>query len=152
MGKLADFETNLSKKNIKKNNVIKSISVQNNAVKAKTKARSYMDEPEIVSPSSIQVELEKKLKALEAENKKLRSKRLSLTKNEEKVLSAIRSEEVFQENEWPLISTNILRKKYKVHPAYFSKSIDSLLSNGFIDRKEATYSGKIKTYRYKILK
>lgn len=75
-----------------------------------------------------------------------------LTSNEQKLINAIRSEMKLQSSDWPVISTNQIRKKYKVHPDYFADSLASLLDKGLIDRKEAKYSQNIKTFKYRLLK
>jgi DNA-binding transcriptional regulator YhcF (GntR family) len=76
---------------------------------------------------------------------------ISLTINEKKLISAIKSEILIQETEEPIISTRKLRKVYKVHPNYISGALENLLKNGIISRKKAIYSGKIKTFKYSIL-
>jgi len=73
------------------------------------------------------------------------------SKNEEKLLNAIRLEMVKQKTSEPFISTNKLRKIYKVHPAYFSKALVRLRGKGCIEREVATYSGQVKTYKYRIV-
>jgi hypothetical protein len=101
---------------------------------------------------AVQLEYRKKLESLEEENEKLRNERSSFSKNEVKLLNAIRIEGISQNTDWPIVSTNKLRKEYKVHPAYFSKSLSSLAALGMIKRKETAFSGKVITYKYKILK
>ena len=119
----------------------------------KSNNEKKLDSSEInKSKDSIIKEYEEKIANLKKEVELARSSERALTKNEEKLLNAIRSEQVNQELDWPLISTNVLRKKYKVHPAYFSQALESLVSLGYIERRETTYSGNIKTYKYRILK
>ncbi len=101
--------------------------------------------------SSIE-QLKKKLEEANSKIKSLEDTKRPLAKNEEKLLNAIRTEAIKQDSDWPVISTNKIRKEYKVHPAYFAKSFEALRSMGVIDRKEASYSGNIKTYRYSLTK
>jgi uncharacterized protein (DUF342 family) len=98
-------------------------------------------------------EAEKKAR-LQAEERLVESAKnpsISLTINEKKLISAIKSEILIQETEEPIISTRKLRKVYKVHPNYISGALENLLKNGIISRKKAIYSGKIKTFKYSIL-
>jgi hypothetical protein len=98
-------------------------------------------------------EAEKKAR-LQAEERLVESAKnpsISLTTNEKKLISAIKSEILIQETEEPVISTNKLRKHYKVHPNYFAESLNNLLESGLIAREEACFSGKIQTYKYSLL-
>lgn len=101
---------------------------------------------------AVQLDYENKLKILEEENQRLKSGSAPLSKNEKKFLAAIGSERLAQDTDWPRISSNKFRKEYKVHPAYFAKSLLALTNSGMIERKESTYSGNVKTYQYSILK
>lgn len=95
-------------------------------------------------------DLKRELELLRQQNKQLQEGN-RLTKNEEKVLSAIRSESIKQGTEKPLISSRMFRKDYKVSSDYFRDSIDKLLSKQLIEREEAKFSGKVRTYRWKII-
>lgn len=100
---------------------------------------------------AMKLELEKKIQAIQQENDRLKASSNRLTKNEEKILNAIRSEKLEQQTETPIISTSMLRKKYKVHPNYQAVSIKGLIDKSIIKREEAIFSGSVKTYRWKIL-
>jgi hypothetical protein len=125
--------------------VVKALN--NKALKTKTPIVSTDNDLDFIKSKYEQkiALLEKKVEVAESQNK-------PLTKNEEKLLSAIRSEQVKQGSDWPVISTNKLRKMYKVHPAYFARSLETLTISGVISREETAYSGSIKTYKYTILK
>jgi predicted RNase H-like nuclease (RuvC/YqgF family) len=99
-------------------------------------------------------DLERLKKELEEAKKKiqtLESTTASLSKNEEKIISAIRSEAIEQDTDKPIISYNKYRKKYKVSSDFYRRSINALLDKGIIRQEEATYSGNVKTYRWKII-
>ena len=96
-------------------------------------------------------ELKKKLSSAQLELERLKNEKGSFTKNEEKILAAIRSESLNQNTNEPQISSRIFRTTYKVSSDYFRKSIDSLIDCGVIQRSETKYAGKIPTYRWKIV-
>jgi len=96
-------------------------------------------------------DLKKELIKLKEENDSLKSNK-PLTKNEEKLLNAIRSESIEQKTDLPTISTSVLRKKHKVSAKYQSESIRSLVGKSLIKREETPFSGNVKTYRWQILK
>ena len=89
-------------------------------------------------------EAKKKIQTLESIN-------APLSKNEEKIISAIRSEAIEQNSDKPIISYNKFRKKYKVSSDYYRPSISGLLNKGLIEQEEAIFSGNVKTYRWKIV-
>lgn len=92
--------------------------------------------------------LKKELDEAHTKIRQLESGNHSLGKNADKILAAIRSEKLEQKRNDPLISTNMFRKKYRVHPNYQSKSIESLIDQNIITRKKAKFSGSISSYRY----
>ena len=110
--------------------------------------------------------LEKEIERLKAENTRLKNKigagsdscrfshieSRSLRNNFIKLLDAIHSESKIQGTDWPTLSTNKLRKTYKVTSDSFSDCLDYGLENRYIDRKEKSYSGKVKTFAYKVLR
>lgn len=139
--------------NISQSLIDKVVEEHNRSDKAVLERNSETNvEVDLDSLRAIESEYEQKIALLEKKVEIAESQNKQLTKNEEKLLSAIRSEQLSQSTEWPLISTNKIRKTYKVHPAYFAKSLDNLISFGKVERREATYSGSIKTYKYTILK
>jgi predicted transcriptional regulator len=95
-------------------------------------------------------ELKKQLLIAQKEVKQLRNKEGKLTKNEEKIISAIKSESLKQNTSKPQISSRIFRTTYKVSSDYFRKSIDSLIVSGTIERIETKFAGKVSSYRWKI--
>ncbi len=105
-------------------------------------------------PLSEVKDLKARLALAEERIQELKRKNINsdLTKNEEKIIAAIRSEQINQNNEQPVISTSALRKKYKVSAKYQGQSIKNLTDRGFIERIESPYSGNVKTFRWKILK
>ena len=95
--------------------------------------------------------LKNQLKEAQKEIKKLKTTSSPFTKNEDKIMSAIKSESINQKTDWPIISYNKFRKVYKVSSSYYRPSINSLLDKGSIDKQEAVFSGDVKTYRWKVL-
>ncbi len=103
-------------------------------------------------PASGEVQkLKEELQKANAKIQTLETSSRNLTKNEEKVIAAIRSESIEQKTEMPIISYSKFRKVYKVSSDYYRPSINSLLQRGLITQKEATFSGNVKTYRWKII-
>lgn len=100
---------------------------------------------------AIQLEFEKKLKALEDENQRLKSETSNLSKNEEKLLNAVRSEILNQSSNEPIIGRSKLLKDYKINSRYFDDAINGLISKGLIERNPVKYSSKITTYSWKVL-
>lgn len=94
--------------------------------------------------------LKNELLATQNELKKLKSQKSSFTKNEEKILNAIKSESLLQETNEPQISSRVFRTTYKVSSDYFRKSINSLIMSEAIERIETKFAGKVPTYRWKI--
>lgn len=94
--------------------------------------------------------LKKELKEAREQLKTIKEVGIPLTKNENKILAAIRSEELIQETKSPQISYNRFRKEYKVSSNYYRKSVDSLLAKGMITQEETSYSGEITTFRWTI--
>jgi hypothetical protein len=95
--------------------------------------------------------LKQQLARLKEENKFLK-KGSKLTKNEEKILTAIRNEKIEQGTDKPIISTSMLRKKYKVSAKYQGESTKNLIEKSIIQREEVSYSGAVKTFRWQILR
>lgn len=99
----------------------------------------------------IKAEYEKKLEALKRENEILASSS-TFTKNEEKLLAAIRSEALIQDKEEPVIGRTKLLKEYRINSRYFDDAINGLVSKGCLERKSVKYSTKITTYSWKLLR
>jgi hypothetical protein len=105
--------------------------------------------PKGVEDDSIN-ELKKELQKLQEENRLLKRGNI-LTKNEKKIIAAIRSEAIEQEVEKPIISTTMLRKKHRVSAKYQRESIEELLEKNLIKREKVPYSGQVKTYRWTLI-
>lgn len=99
----------------------------------------------------IQLEFEKKLKALEEENKKLKSETSVLSKNENKLLSAIKSERINQDVDKPVIGRSMLIKKYSINSKYIDDAIKGLELKSLIKRTPIKYSDRIMTNSWVLL-
>ena len=94
---------------------------------------------------------EKKLKALEEENKLLKESRESLTKNENKILSAIRSEKLIQKKERPIIGRTKFLRSYGLNSKFLDDAIKGLIQKEIVKREFVNYSPNIKTSQWEIL-
>lgn len=94
---------------------------------------------------------EDKIRALEIELARVRSEKGRLTVNEEKVLSAIRSETVKQGCDRPVITRSMFIKSYKINVRYFDDSVARLISLGIVVKEEVKYSTKVVTYSWGIV-
>jgi len=74
-----------------------------------------------------------------------------LSKNEEKLINAIKSERINQNLDEPIIGRNMLIKKYKMNSKYLDESIKSLELRKIVERKLVPYSSKIMTHSWKLL-
>ena len=98
------------------------------------------------------------LQRLKQENEELQKKggsRLGRKANpeaqEEKVLSAIKSEMIRQETNEPIVQKRLFRKEYRVHPTTLNTTIERLVEKGLIKETVVSYAGKIKTFKYLII-
>ncbi len=132
-------ETKLNNKDESFNNVMDSIS------KNWSPSNKTSDSEEIER-------LKRELKTQEQKIKTLEKNRKGFSKNEEKLLAAIRSEAISQNTETPQISSRTFRSVYKISSDYFRPSIENLLTQEIIERIETKFAGKISTYRWRILK
>lgn len=96
------------------------------------------------------IKLEKELKKLREENKLLKLKNGSLKKNEEKLLAAIKSEQLNQNTKNPIISRRVLSEQYGIGRKYLDLAINGLLQKEIIKREYVNYTAKIKTSRWSI--
>jgi len=96
---------------------------------------------------------EERIKKLEAKLARAegRKKKSLYSKNEEKILSAIKSEVINQKTDEPIMSRSLLIKKYGLNSKYIDKSIKGLELKKAVSRSEVSYSSKIKTFSWKIL-
>lgn len=111
---------------------------------------------EIVSLSKntleeIKIDYERKISLLEKKVKIAESQDKPLSKNEEKLLSAIRSERINQSVDEPIIGRGMLIRKYKMNSKYLDDSIKSLEERKAIERRKVPYSAKVMTYSWKLL-
>ncbi len=99
----------------------------------------------------IKDEYEKKIALLKKKVEIAESQNKSLSKNEEKLLSAIRSERINQSLEEPIIGRSMLIKKYRMNSKYLDDSIKGLEERRIVERKQIPYSAKIMTNSWKLL-
>lgn len=74
-----------------------------------------------------------------------------LRNNLSRFIEAIKIESSLQGTKWPILSTNKLRKIYKVTADSFKECLSYALTEGLIDRKEKSYSGNVTTWSYTII-
>lgn len=103
-------------------------------------------------------EVRTEVQRLKQENEELQKKgssRLGRKANpeaqEEKVLSAIKSEMIKQDTREPIVQKRLFRKEYKVHPTTLNATIERLVEKGLIKETVVSYAGKIKTFKYLII-
>lgn len=166
MGKLADFKTSVNNKKTKTiRPSLSSVGKTSKTVKAKTKVRSYMIEPEVrtqdisedlatteqSNAQLIHLEYEKKIKLLEKKLILAESKNQNLNKNEQKLLNAIRSESILQKNDSPIMTRSYIGQTYGINEKYLGESIKGLLSKGLIERNPAKTSSNQSTFLWKVV-
>ena len=95
--------------------------------------------------------LKKELEKAQEKIQLLESSNSTFSKNEEKIINAIRSESIEQDTNNPIISYNKFRKKHKVSSSYYRPSIEKLINKGIIKKEEACFSGNVKTFRWTII-
>lgn len=116
----------------------------------------YIDHKKSKSPEDYQSQIKK----LKAENERLKKgttkedlfpelQTKKLKNNFKKFLEAIAAESDIQRTDWPTISTNRLRKHYKVAADSFKECLSYGLTSGRIQRKVKPYSGNVSTWCYK---
>ncbi len=114
--------------------------------------REYDRKDEVIINSEVS-DYEERIKKLEAKLARAegRKKKSLYSKNEEKILSAIKSEVINQKTDEPIMSRSLLIKKYGLNSKYIDKSIKGLELKKAVSRSEVSYSSKIKTFSWKIL-
>ncbi|MFG1544610.1 hypothetical protein [Halobacteriovorax sp. ZH2_bin.1] len=103
--------------------------------------------------------LMKKIEELEKETEQLRQKleqkgistKSGKISNSDKIVNAIRSEQINQDTSSPIISKNQLRKKYKVSFVHLDSAISYLMANNRISIKEVRYNAKQKTFQWELM-
>jgi hypothetical protein len=103
------------------------------------------------SLEEIKVDYERKISLLEKKVRIAESQDKPLSKNEEKLLSAIRSERINQSVGEPIIGRGMLIRKYKMNSKYLDDSIKALEERKLIKRTKVPYSAKVMTYAWKLL-
>lgn len=94
---------------------------------------------------------EEKIKELQKQVLEASIGHKALNKNEEKLLSAIKSEVINQDTSKPIIGRNMLIKKYKINNKYIDDSIKGLKSRKLVKRTKVPYTANITTYSWEIL-
>lgn len=103
--------------------------------------------------SDVQV-LMAKINKYEAEIEALKimsAKGIGPTKNQEKILIAIRNEILNQNKKTPVVTRSMFIKTYKVSSRLLDSSIKELLSKEIIIRKKVVYAGALATFEYEII-
>lgn len=131
-------------------NKLESINELDSKIKEQEKIITDLRAALKSSKSSNGSELQTEVDALKNKIKLLEQGVEPLTKNEEKILNAIRVEAFEQDTEWPQITQSMFRKKHKVHPNYFRSSIQNLTKKGLIKKKSVAYIGNIETFKYRL--
>jgi predicted RNase H-like nuclease (RuvC/YqgF family) len=113
--------------------------------------------------NSLKSQYEEEIKRLQRENKQLKKgaqktddfvqiKSRRLKENLRKFVKAIETEARIQKTDWPILSTNKLRRVYKVTADSFKECLAYGISEKIFKRKEKAYSGSVVTWAYKLLK
>lgn len=76
---------------------------------------------------------------------------LSIQSNIDKIIEAIKKESKVNNDEWVTLSTNKLRKVYKINHNRFTETITFAQNNKIFERKEISFSGNVKTFAYKLV-
>jgi len=100
--------------------------------------------------ASQDVSLLSELKKLKIENERLRTEKGQFGANEQKVLSAIKSEIANQSTDRPIMSRAIFKGSYGMNEKYLSPAIDALLDKKIINRHPAKKNGQ-NTFSWEIL-
>ncbi|MBT7609986.1 MAG: hypothetical protein HN576_09530 [Bacteriovoracaceae bacterium] len=96
---------------------------------------------------------DKEIEALRLEIEMLKrnnSASLVVKNNLKKIVDAIKVESFKQKTNWPVISTNKLRKNYKVNSHSWASVLEYAEANNIFERKEASHSGLVKTFKWRL--
>ena len=128
------------------------------SAKDKTVDKGFYIKDESLSPTlsqadvqSIQLEYEKKIELLKKEVEAAKNRRVSLTKNEEKLLNAIRSEILSQSTDQPVMTRTYIGKNYGINEKYLGLSIKGLMDKGLIERKAAKTANNQSSFSWELL-
>lgn len=138
---------------IEKNKVVEQVAIKAITEKKKSTKPKVTTNKDVVADitssdiQSLQLQHEKELDKL----KEQLASAVKPTINEEKILSAIKSEKLIQETNTPIISRNLLMRQYNLRPKYLDKSIQGLIQKGVIKRTFVKYSSTQNTSQWEIL-
>lgn len=107
------------------------------------------------SPSdlqALQLSYERKFEELKKENQLLKLGRKELSANEKRILNAIRSEAILQKKDNPIIGRTKLKKEYGINSKYLDSAISGLIQQNIIKRTKISFTKKIITYEWMILR
>ena len=121
------------------------------APKEEESPKDTVGKPSSADLEAIKIQYEEKLQALKEENKRLKSGDTTLSKHEEKLLSAIKSEKLNQSTNAPIIGRRMLSEEYKIGRKYLDEAIKGLIEKKLIRIKYVNYTSKIKTSEWEIL-
>ena len=83
--------------------------------------------------------------------KLMNTKGVGPTKNQEKILVAIRNEILNQNKNQPVITRSMFIKTYRVSSRLFDGSLKDLLAKEVISRKQVVYAGALATFAYEFV-
>lgn len=130
--------------------VVNKVKAKNGKFDESKKVLLSSDNDTVINPAKI-VDYEEKIKELEKQIFESSLTYKPLNKNEEKLLSAIKSEIINQDTDEPVIGRSMLLKKYKVNSKYLDDSIKGLEARSLIKRTKVPYTSKIMTNSWKLL-
>ncbi|MCJ8277208.1 MAG: hypothetical protein MJK18_10240 [Bdellovibrionales bacterium] len=115
--------------------------------------REEVDLNEIIKQPSKEIKPEKKKQSIisNSSNSIVAIMKLGLTANEIKLLEAIESEKIAENENIPAMSTNYICSKYKINHKYLGDAIKGLIEKGLIKRHPATFRGQ-KSFAWEVLK
>jgi hypothetical protein len=99
---------------------------------------------------AIQFDYEAKIELLKKEVESAKARKAPLSRNEEKLLSAIRSESLVQSTDQPVMSRPYLRLNYAMNEKYLGGAIKDLVRKKIILRTPAKKNGQ-STFSWKLL-
>jgi hypothetical protein len=81
----------------------------------------------------------------------MNEKSFSPTKNQEKILTAIRNEVINQNKGRPVVTRSMFIKTYRVSSRLLDNSLKDLLTRNIITRSKVIYAGSLATFAYEII-
>lgn len=127
-----------------------SDNLQSAGAQAEPKLKKDTEDSELLM---LKVQLEK----LRKENASLKKDSevkapLAIRNNVEKIIKAIEVESKVQETDKPIIGSTKIRKVYKINKDHFSQTLLYAKENGIFDRNKISYSGKVETFEWWLIK